>query len=122
MLSQFLCGTKDSASSLRLIGENCKPTEWQNFNLKEAFICDYCRNICKAGCHEEMVERLKTGKINPTDPDFYPRKQIITCLGKYCQHPCQYQREETDLTMEQLINLVKFLGTKLNEFLIKKDS
>ena len=82
--------------------------------LKGFFVCNRCRNNCANGCDE----------IGPFGPDncvgaYYPRKQRVTCLGKYCDDPCEYQ-EESDLTMEQLVVLVKYLTVEINKHLIKE--
>ena len=93
------------------------------YKLKGSFICHKCRFICDGGSYSEIQKQL-SGEIKPTDdnydPDLYPRKQIITCLGPYCDDPCQFQKLETDLTLEQAITLIKWMGNKLNKLLIKE--
>lgn len=97
-------------------------------NIKGLFICDFCRNICDGNCHE-LLTRIQ--EENPTvdselwkeGGDLVGRKQIITCLGPYCQTPCKYQREkftpykEND-GIEPLISSLKYLVEKLNDILI----
>lgn len=59
------------------------------------------------------------------DMDLIGRKQIITCLGKYCQEPCEFQRQNYTPYIEEdgvkpLINLIDYLGNKVNELLAEK--
>jgi len=53
--------------------------------------------------------------------EMYPRKQLIGCLGKYCDEPCKYQTEHSDLTLEMMINLSHWMGDKLNARYITSD-
>lgn len=76
--------------------------------LRDYFICNRNRFICD--CDKQLNY----------DDDSFPRKQIITCLGKYCDDPCRYQKLETDLTLEQAITLIKWTISELNNHLIKK--
>lgn len=83
--------------------------------LKEFFVCNKCRCYCSNGIDE----------VGPYGPDlcmknYFPRKQNIDCLGPYCDMPCELQSAKSDLTMEQLINLVMYLGKELNKTLIKQ--
>ena len=83
-------------------------------SLKGFFVCEQCRKSCKNGCDD----------VGPYGPDrcvdaYFPRKQYIRCLGKYCDTPCKFQQDESSLKMEQLINLVKYLTLELNKHLIK---
>lgn len=83
-------------------------------SLKGFFVCNNCKCYCSNG--EDCV--------GPFGPDrcekaYFPRKQNVDCLGKYCDTPCELQTVDTDLTREQLINLVMYLGTELNKVLIK---
>ena len=89
--------------------------EWRDYNPRGLFICENCRNICKGTCHEEMLECFKEGKMPKDDPYFFPRKQIITCLGPFCKSPCKYQQKETDLTIEQAMNIIKFFAWRLDK-------
>ena len=82
--------------------------------LRETVVCNNCRINCKGNCSEVLR--------NPNHPEYIDlvgRKHLINCLGKYCDEPCDLQLEETDITMEILIEKVLYLGNKLNEFLIK---
>jgi hypothetical protein len=50
------------------------------------------------------------------------RKQIIHCLGKYCDNPCELQREEytpfnPEDGVEPLIGLIKWMGNKINNMI-----
>jgi hypothetical protein len=60
------------------------------------------------------------GKIYEENKDIYPRKQPITCLGRFCDEPCKLRQEETDLDIETLVTLVKYLGTKCNDLIEEK--
>lgn len=88
-----------------------------------SFICDRCRNICKGGCHEKLSEIL-SGKLEhyEENKDLVGRKQIIHCLGKYCDNPCEYQREDYTPFNEEdglkpLFGLIDWMGNKLNNIL-----
>jgi hypothetical protein len=94
-----------------------------DWKLRGHFVCNgRCRAMCNGRCWEEL-EKLDNGTLKMTDVDYqgtpyselYPRKQLIGCLGKYCDEPCEYQTEESDLTIEHLIRLAQFMGTKLSE-------
>jgi hypothetical protein len=81
--------------------------------LKGFFVCNKCRNDCHNGRDAEGV----------FGPDccplaYFPRKQRIGCLGPYCDTPCSLQSDESDLTLKQLIDLIYYLGNRLNGFLI----
>lgn len=93
------------------------------YKLRGSFVCNKYRFLCEGNCDEEIKKQL-SGDIKPGDPDFdpylYPRKQSITCLGKYCDQPCQYQKAETDLTLDKAIILIKYFGQRLNDLLIKE--
>lgn len=80
-----------------------------DYKLRDYFICNRNRFICD--CNKQL---------NYDDDDSLPKKQIITCLGKYCDDPCRYQKLETDLTLEQAITLIKWTISELNNHLIKK--
>jgi hypothetical protein len=54
--------------------------------------------------------------------DLLGRKQIIHCLGKYCDNPCELQREEytpfsPEDGIEPLIGLIKWMGKKVNNMI-----
>ena len=84
--------------------------------MRGFFVCDNCRTFCNGTCSTEL-EEIKSGLR--IDNELYPRKQLITCLGKYCDTPCELQKNESDLTLEQCIILIEYLGERLNKELIK---
>jgi len=93
-----------------------------------SFICDRCRNICKGGCHEKLMA-IKNGDLTnyEENKDLVGRKQIIHCLGKYCDKPCQYQREDYTPFNEEdglkpLFELIGWMGNKLNELVTKNNN
>ena len=84
-------------------------------SLKGFFVCDKCRCYCSNGIDD----------VGPYGPDicestYFPRKQNVGCLGQYCDTPCELQKSESDLTKEQLIQLIMYLGKELNTVLIKE--
>lgn len=85
-----------------------------------SFICDNCREVCKGGCHEKLSDIIKGNlKHYEENKDLIGRKQIIHCLGKYCESPCHLQRDEYTPFNEEdglkpLFALIKWLGTELN--------
>lgn len=83
-------------------------------SIKGFFVCDKCRSSCHDGCDE-------VGLYGPNSCVFayFPRKQHIKCLGPYCDSPCNLQQTESDLTLEQLLRLVRFLTAELNKHLLK---
>jgi hypothetical protein len=87
------------------------------WKLRDHFVCNNCRAICSGQCWLEL-EKLQNGE-DIEDKDLYPRKQLIGCLGQYCDKPCKLQKKESDLKIDHLINLSKYLGVKLNEFLMQ---
>ena len=96
------------------------------YKIKGSFICDKCRNKCKGGCHEKLME-LKNGDLTHynENKDLIGRKQIIHCLGKYCDEPCEFQREEftpfnEEDGVEPLMDLIKWMGDKINTLIIEK--
>ena len=84
--------------------------------LKAFFVCDNCRCYCSNGCDE-------VGLYGPDNCEkaYFPRKQNIGCLGQFCDTPCELQRAESDVTIQQYINLIMYLGEELNKFLISTD-
>ena len=123
------------------------------FNLKDCFICDYCRNICKGSCND-IKEKIISGKYKVGSKEYNDnldlttdRKQIIHCLGKFCDKPCKYNKEDAykeipyevlfnlgsflighlsenaykEIPYEVLFNSIKFLGQKLNDELLYKN-
>ncbi len=95
------------------------------------FICDRCREICKGGCFEQLKAVLD-GEVKEGSEeyekakDLIGRKQIIHCLGKYCDTPCKLNREEytpfeEDDELTPLFNLIEWMGNRLHE-LIKENN
>lgn len=94
------------------------------YKINSSFICDKYRHICDGHCHEHLRDILngscKEGtKEYEENKDLVGRKQIIRCLGPYCEEPCQYQLEKFtpywhDDGLDTLINLIKWMGQKLN--------
>ncbi|MCL2312220.1 MAG: hypothetical protein FWC41_07015 [Firmicutes bacterium] len=80
--------------------------------LRGSFVCDNCRKNCESTCSQELNEIYHGIRI---DDELYPRKQLIGCLGEYCDEPCFLRKEKSDLTIEQCINLIKYMGNKLME-------
>jgi hypothetical protein len=99
-------------------------------SIKHIFICDFCREKCEGNCFEQLMaiknadakpdsEEYKNGK------DLIGRKQIIHCLGKYCDMPCDLQRENfTPYNKEDgltpLFDALRYMVSKCNELLIKE--
>lgn len=83
--------------------------------------------MCDGGCHEKL-SRILDGTAMPgsgeyeENRDLIGRKQIITCLGPYCDDPCGFQRErftpygDSD-GIGELIGLVKYLGDRVHGLL-----
>ena len=85
-----------------------------------SFICDRCRNKCTGGCHEKLME-IMNGDLShyEENKDLLGRKQIIHCLGKYCDNPCELQREDytpfnEDDGIKPLIELISWMGGKIH--------
>ena len=102
------------------------------YKINGSFICEKCRQICKGGCFEQLMS-IEKGEWKPGDveyeknKDLIGRKQIIKCLGKYCPNPCKYQEEDYTPFSEEdgvkpLIELIEYLGNKVNELLEKNDA
>lgn len=97
------------------------------FKVKDCFICNFCRNICDGDCNE-IKERLLSGNVDK-DSQFYKdnidlasdRKQIIDCLGVYCDKPCKYQNKDSKPPIDVLIKAIKYLGNKCNDLIEKYD-
>lgn len=101
-----------------------KKNNKNNFFLKDMFICNFCRNICEGNCNEDLL-RLKRGIIDEQNKGLLGhRKQIINCLGKYCDKPCKLQDPNGHETLDKqvLINGIMYLGSKLNEMAIKQSN
>lgn len=97
------------------------------FKIKDCFICNFCREVCKGGCNE-IKELILSGKIKKDDQLYKEnidlasdRKQIIDCLGKYCDKPCKYQNMEANPPIEILIKTIKYLGSKCNKLIEEKN-
>lgn len=98
------------------------------YKIKGSFICDNCMTKCKGKCFEKLME-LKNGDLThyEENKDLIGRKQIIHCLGKYCDTPCELQREEytpfnEEDGVEPLIDLIKWLGDKVTKMIEEKYS
>ena len=76
------------------------------YKLRGSFICNNCLANCKTS--DECINDIEA---------LYPRKQQIGCLGEFCDSPCELQKE-SDLTIEALVTLTKFLGGELNKYLL----
>lgn len=91
-----------------------------DYTIKDSFICDRCRTKCSGGCHEKLMA-IKNGDMThfEENKDLVGRKQIIHCLGKYCDNPCELQREnytpfnEED-GVEPLVGLIEWMGKKIH--------
>lgn len=98
----------------------------KDFKVKDCFICNFCRNICSGQCND-IKEALMSGKI-AKDDKFYidnidlttDRKQIINCLGIYCDKPCRLQDKTATPPIDVLIKAIKYLGNKCNELIAKQ--
>ena len=92
-----------------------------------SFICDRCRRFCKGGCHEKLTELINGDLTHyKENKDLIGRKQIIHCLGKYCDKPCKLQREDYTPFNEEdgikpLIDLIGWMGKKLNSLVEEKN-
>ena len=112
--------------------DRCDKEKIAPFLVKECFLCEFCRKICSAKCHEQL-ENIQNGVWKPGDKeyeenkDLIGRKHIITCLGPYCDKPCKYQQldylpyKESD-KLKPLFETIKFLGNKVNELIAEKNS
>ncbi len=88
-----------------------------DYSINGNFVCEHCRQEC-GHCIDELETIKNGGEIE--DKELYPRKQLIKCLGKYCQHPCQYYNDETDLTVDQCVKLINWMGTKIHKMMEEK--
>ena len=99
--------------------------EKKTYVARHSFICDFCREECNGKCHEKLMDILN-GNLEhyEENKDLIGRKQIIHCLGPYCEHPCHRQKEkftpynESD-GLSALFNLINWMGGELNKLLIK---
>ena len=93
------------------------------YEINGSFICDRCRTKCAGGCHDKLMELINGDLSHYEDnKDLLGRKQIIHCLGKYCDHPCELQREEytpfnPEDGIDPLIGLIKWMGKKINNMI-----
>ena len=100
------------------------------YKINGSFICERCRKICKGDCHEKLSSILcgevKEGSAEyERDKDLIGRKQIIRCLGPYCDSPCEYRLDdytpyEQGDGVKPLINLIKWLGKESNRLFEEK--
>jgi len=98
-------------------------------SIKHVFICDFCRERCEGDCFKKLMA-IKNKEVKPgseeyeTNKDLIDRKQIIHCLGKYCDEPCDLQKKDFTPYNEEdglypLINALKYMVGKCNELLIE---
>jgi len=82
-------------------------------SLRGFFVCNKCRSNCFDGKDE-------IGPFGPNEcpKEYFPRKQEIGCLGQLCDNPCELQVPESDVSTQQYINLIMYLGKQLNELII----
>ena len=97
----------------------------KTFYLKDCYICNYCKNICKGPCND-LKEKINSGELKPGMKEYEDnidlatdRKQIIDCLGPLCDKPCKFRKKECTVSKETLAKTILFLGEKLNSELIK---
>lgn len=95
----------------------------RDFKIKDCFICNFCRNECKGPCND-IKEAILNGKIKKGSKEYLEnidlttdRKQIIKCLGKYCDRPCKHQDLNAKPPIEALVRAIKYLGNKCNQLL-----
>lgn len=101
-------------------------TNMTDFKVKDCFICNFCRSICDGKCNE-IKETLMSGKVAKNE-QFYKdnadlatdRKQIIDCLGKYCDRPCKLQDKNAVPPIDVLVRTIKYLGNRCNMQLFDK--
>lgn len=88
--------------------------------IKGFFICDFCRNICEGKCFEQL-KAINDGTVKEGDEeyeknkDLIGRKHIITCLGKYCDRPCKYQKQEYTPFNEKDDNIAALYDELINQ-------
>ena len=75
-------------------------------SIRAGFICNHCRITC--------------GNCTRDDYHDYPRKIDITCLGQYCDEPCEFQKEKTDVTLKMALDKVSYLTEIVNKLLKEK--
>lgn len=134
--SIYMCG--DGASEdwtnevFRKEYSECEKKEKIPFLLKDCFLCEFCRKICSGECFEQL-SKINSGEWKPGDKeyeenkDLIGRKQIITCLGPYCDRPCKYQQldfmpyNDSD-GVKALVGTIRYLGEKVNELISEKNA
>lgn len=102
------------------------------YKVNGSFICDRCRHICEGHCHEQLRDIMNGSCKEGTqeyeeNKDLVGRKQIVKCLGPYCEEPCQYHLDEYTPYWEEdglspLFNLIKWMGQELNNYCEKNNS
>lgn len=99
----------------------------KDFKIKDCFICNFCREICKGPC-DNLKRRIDSGELKYGDTEYdsdmsTDRKQIIGCLGKYCDRPCRLNKSDAykDISVEVYIRAIKFLGNKCNSLIEKNN-
>lgn len=98
----------------------------KEFKLKDCFICNFCRDICDGKCDE--IKRMITDETLDKESELYKqnadlasdRKQIIDCLGKYCDKPCKLQDKNAVPPIDVLVRTIKYLGNRCNMQLFDK--
>ena len=94
------------------------------YQIHGSFICEKCRQYCNGDCHSKLTG-ITNGEIKPgteeyeKNKDLIGRKQIIRCLGPFCDDPCSLQLSKYTPYNEEdgvkpLIELIKWMGQKLN--------
>ena len=91
-------------------------------SIKDCFVCEFCRNVCKGPC-DELLQQIGRGEITEENKDLIGRKHRIKCLGKYCDNPCEYQDlsayEGVDIS--PFIEEIKFLLNEVNKLIEEKN-
>ena len=99
----------------------------KEFRIKDCFICNFCRNICQGNCFDQLI-RIKNGTVKENteeyekNEDLIGRKNIIECLGPYCDRPCKLQKNEftpfgNEDGLKPLFEAISFLGEKVNNLI-----
>lgn len=64
----------------------------KEYKLKDSFICDRCRNICKAGCHEKLLG-IQNGTIKVGTKEYEDNKDLIGRKLENCKYSNQQKRQ-----------------------------
>ena len=97
----------------------------KEFNIKGCFICNFCRDICDGQCNDIKL-KLMDGTIKYGTEEYEKnkdldcdRKQIIGCLGKYCDKKCKLNNEDAykNIDISVFIKTIKYLGDKVNKLI-----